>query len=183
MPPQRHRDGKSRATLCRQGTRLGKRQRAEARELEQMRSHDRVALPALHGARLAPAWITYSSLLGQHQRRERARPLRWSCRSMLVPCGHGRQAIPELRGHMAEPVFCQPGRQSMPGAHCPPAAPALCQPGGWPYMAPYSPPMLPLQCLRPSVEEGPLGRHGQNPFHRPMSQWSRLLVLSRWRVQ
>ena len=47
MPPQRHRDGKSRATLCRQGTRLGKRQRAEARELEQIRSHDRVALPAV----------------------------------------------------------------------------------------------------------------------------------------
>ena len=36
------------------------------------------------GARPAPAWITYSSLLGQHQRRERARPLRWSFHSMLV---------------------------------------------------------------------------------------------------
>ena len=45
MPPQRPRDGKSRATLCRQGTRLGKRQRAEARELERMRCHNRVALP------------------------------------------------------------------------------------------------------------------------------------------
>ena len=43
--PKHPRDGKSRATLYRQGTRLGKRQRAEAREPEQMQRHDRVAVP------------------------------------------------------------------------------------------------------------------------------------------
>ena len=87
--------------------------------------------------------------------------------AIAAPCAHG----PELRAHMAEPVFCQPGRQSMPGAHCPPAAPALCQPRGWPYMAPYCPPMLPLQCLRPSVEEGPIGEAWAEPVlpaHEPV---------------
>ena len=176
MPPQRHRDGKSRATLCRQGTRLGKRLRAEARELEQMRSHDRVALPA------APPRSSAGSSMDHLQQPAGPAPAEGKGASAKVelsqhvgaiaaPCGHGRQAVPELRGHMAEPVFCQPGRQSMPGAHCPPAAPALCQPGGWPYMAPYCPPMLPLQCLRPSVEEGPIGEAWAEPVlpaHEPV---------------
>ena len=145
MPPQCRRDGKSRATLCRQGTRLGKRQRAEARELEQMRSHDLYP----HGARPAPAWITYSSLLGQHQRRERARPLRWSFHSMLV----------QQPRHVA--ANQEDGRT-------------------WRRIV--------LRCCLCNVSDcqlrkDVLGRHGQNPFYRPLSQWSRLLVLSHWRVQ
>ena len=176
MPPQRPRDGKSRATLCRQGTRLGKRQRAEARELERMRCHDRVALPT------APPRSSAGSSTDLPQRRAGPEPAGKQGASAVgqsqhvgataTPCGRGRQTTLEVRGHMAAPVFCQPRGQSMPGAHCPPAAPALCQPERLPYMA--CPPMLPLQCIHPPA----LGQHGQSPSHRPMSQWSRELVPS-----
>ena len=176
MPPQRPRDGKSRATLCRQGTRLGKRQRAEAKEIERMRCHDRVALPT------APPRSSAGSSTDLPQRPAGPEPAGKQGASAEVgqsqhvgatatPCGRGRQTTPEVRGHMAAPVFCQPRGQSMPGAHCPPAAPALCQPGGLPYMAPYCPPMLPLQCIHPPAEEGPIGAAWAEPIppaHEPV---------------
>ena len=172
MPPQRPRDGKSRATLCSQETRLGKRQRAEARELERMRCHDRVALPT------APPRSSAGSSMDLPQRPAGPEPAGEQGASAEVgqsqhvgatatPCGRGRQTTPEVRGHMAAPVFCQPRGQSMPGAHCPPAAPALCQPGGlrtWRHIV--------LRCCLCNVsihqqKKARLGQHGQSPSSGP----------------
>ena len=147
------------------------RQRAEARELERMRGYDRVALPT------APPRSSAGSSMHLPQRPARPEPAGEQGASAEVgqsqhvgatatPCGRGRQTTPEVRGHMAAPVFCQPRGQSMPGAHCPPAAPALCQPAGLPYMAPYCPLTLPLQCIHPPAEEGPIGAAWQSPSYR-----------------
>ena len=113
MPPQHHRDGKSRATLCRQGTRLGKRQRAEARELEQMRSHDRVALPA------APPQSSAGSSMDHLQQPARPAPAE----------GKGASAQVELSQHVgatAAPCGCQPGRWPYMAPSCPPMLPLQC---------------------------------------------------------
>ena len=110
MPPRRRSDGKSRATLCWQGTRLGKRQRAEARELEQMRSHDRVALPA------APPRSSAGSSMDHLQQPARPAPAE----------GKGASAQVELSqyvGAAAAPCGCHPGRWPYMAPYCPPMLP------------------------------------------------------------
>ena len=169
MPPQRPRDGKSRATLCRQGTRLGKRQRAEARQLEQMKRHDRAALPP------EPPRSSAGSSMDLPQRPAGPEPAGEQGASAKVEqpqhvgvtatsCECEQQNTQGVRCHLVAPALCQPGGQSMPSTHYPPAAPALCQSGGLPYMAPYCPPTLPLQCIHPPVEEDPIGAAWTEPI-------------------
>ena len=110
MPPRRRSDGKSRATLCRQGTRLGKRQRAEARELEQMRSHDRVALPA------APPRSSAGSSMDHLQQPARPAPAEGKGASAQVE-------LPQHVGTATAPCGCHPGRWPYTAPYCPPMLP------------------------------------------------------------
>ena len=96
--------------LC---TRLGKRQQAEARELEQMRSHDRVALPA------APPRSSAGSSMDHLQQPARPAPAE----------GKGASAQVELSQHVgatAAPCGCQPGRWPYMAPYCPPMLPLQC---------------------------------------------------------